>query len=233
MSALQADRPRFDVILRISEVALAAAAVAAALTVISVVVGVHGLGLIDGSSPLSVLADNDMMSIEAELAFPVELTGDLTTRDTVDGSRDIASGRSPAELTGPVVAQVALLTPSGLERAAWTVSRVVAPLVAGLAALVLLGLVRSLHDGDPFNRRNERRLWVLAAVAAVGGTVAGLGPQLIDGWMVGRSAASDLVETQLSLTSTLVALAASTVLAVLAGVWHLGVDLSDEARATI
>lgn len=94
----------------------------------------------------------------------------------VYGEGEIPDGRG--EFSGPFEAQVNAYTPTTAQRTALLGSGLVESLATILVLLLLLRVVRSLRVGDPFVLANARRLRLIAAAVAVGGT----GASLLQNW---------------------------------------------------
>ena len=76
--------------------------------------------------------------------------------------------RPAAGVQGPLTGEVVLADPSAVEQALSLLPAVLGLALAALGAVLLLGIVRALRDGDPFTPGSARRLTLLALLLAVG-----------------------------------------------------------------
>ena len=144
---------------------------------------------------------------------------------------DSTSTGDAIDIGVPVSVHFEIDDPSTASRIVWVAALVIDPIVGVLALWLALGIVRSTRTGQPFTESNERRLWTLASVVAIGGTVASMADDFARTFALQRSDVADLfvIEATLSLLPILAGLA----IAVLAGVWRIGVNMSDDLTGTI
>ena len=190
------------------------------LSIITTVLDRPGLGVIGDTQP----------TVDAPLAFPVELGEQLQTSKDDDGRVHIA-GRAPVELGEPVVARFTFLEPKTDQRVIWLLWQVTGSLLVVLGLLIVLLIVRSAVHGDPFVRANVRRLWSLAALFAVGGT----GYSMLSGFaavlMIQRSAAADLAVIRFTVEA--LPIMVGIAIAALASVWQVGVGLREDVEGMV
>jgi hypothetical protein len=86
------------------------------------------------------------------------------------GTEGVSEGEG-IEMGGPLTAQVVIVNPSVRQRVAVVGPQVVGGLVTLGVLLLLLQVVRSLRQGDPFRPANARRLLGIAALVGIGGQV--------------------------------------------------------------
>ena len=175
---------------------------------------------------------DEKLSVDAELVGPVDLGDRLNTVAYDDGVVvDKATGQAPVGIGEPVVAQFTFNEPSVSQRVIWAVWHGTGSLLVMAGLWLVLLIVRSAKVGDPFARVNVNRLWGLAAIVAFGGVgyswLSGFASML----MVQRSAAADLavIQFEMELSPLLFGL----VVAVLAGVWNIGVEMRDDLDGTV
>ena len=202
---------------------------AAALQIVLVITGPYVLDVLPGG--IESLDSDQVMSTRGEVGFPVDFDDRLTTVETEDGTRDAATGMAPVEVGGPVEAQISFLDPTTSQRTIWAIGQLLAPIMVIAGIWLVLQIVRSTRKGDPFTSENERRLWTLAVLVAGGGTVyqliAGFGRMLL----IQRSAAAELFT--ITATVSFLPLILGLLIALLAAVWRIGIDLREDVEATI
>ena len=203
------------------------ALVGAGLGAAAIVAGPAGFGWFGGEPAISgdatVVDDLDDLD---DLDVGARLT------DTLDAvAADSMSTGDAIDIEVPVSVHFEIDDPSTASRIVWVGAHVIDPIVGVLALWLVLGIVRSTRTGQPFTEANERRLWTLASVVAIGGTVASLADDFARTFALQRSNLADLfvIEATLSLLPILAGLA----IAVLAGVWRIGVNMSDDLTGTI
>ncbi|MEJ7801308.1 MAG: DUF2975 domain-containing protein, partial [Ilumatobacter sp.] len=130
----------------------------------------------------------------------------------------------------PVTAQFALFESSTAMRVVWVVAQLLGPILVFAGLWLVLGIVRSTRDGHPFTTANERRLWRLASLVAIGGTIATLAGEFARTLVLQRSAAADM--TAIEATFSFLPIVVGIAIAVLAGIWRLGIGLSDDIPGT-
>ncbi len=200
---------------------------AMALMVIAIAVitiGVNGLRLTGGPDGKSAA-----MSVEAEMLAPIDLNADLPiTID--DNDRASVFGQAPVRATSPT-ATVEFLDPTSSQRVIWIVWQTAGPLLGLLIAWPVLQMARSARRGDPFTPANERRLWFIAGMVTSGGLAYSMIAGAAQTLLVQRSAAADLFAIVFEVS--FIPIGAGLVLAALASIWRIGVQLRDDVDATI
>lgn len=192
-----------------------------ALGVVGPLLDRPGLGLV-GDTPITVDAPISDVDGVADV-FPARSTDGATV--------DATTGRPPVLLDDEVLATLTLLEPDTGQRIIWIVWQVTPPLVALAGTWLVLGIVRSARRGDPFVAANERRLWSLASVVAVGGMVASLVGGMAETFLLQRSAAADRVD--IAFTLSFLPIVIGVGIAVLASVWHVGIELRDDVDGMV
>lgn len=202
---------------------------AAALQVILIITGPYVLDIRPGG--MNVFDSDQVMSVRGIVDFPIDFGDRLTTIETDDGTRDAATGLAPVELGGPVEVQLSFWDPTDSQKWIWAVAQILAPILVAAGIWIVYQIVRSARRGDPFTADNEQRLWALALLVGVGGTAV----QFIDGFsrllLIQRSAAADMFEQ--SATLSFLPIIFGLLIALLAAVWRLGVELREDVEATI
>lgn len=161
-----------------------------------------------------------------ELAVSDELTESL-----VAAAADARTTGDAVAIEVPVSADFEIDDPSTASRIVWVAAAVVDPVVGVAGLWLLLGIVRSARTGTPFTEANERRLWSLASVVAIGGTVSSMADDFARIFVLERSDLADLFAVEA--TISFLPIAAGAAIAVLAGIWRLGVTMSDDLAGTI
>ncbi|MBJ7456172.1 MAG: DUF2975 domain-containing protein [Thermoleophilia bacterium] len=116
----------------------------------------------------------------------------------------------------------------------------VAPQVLGAAVVVgtaylLWRVVRSLREGDPFNRRNARRLTAAALIVMIGGTAVGVVDAMV-GLVFATEAAEALGDDSAVAPGTglsFLPIAIGLVLGVLAEVFRRGAAMREELEGLV
>ena len=174
--------------------------------------GHNGVGLLDGR-----FFDQRNMSIPVDVNFPVDLGNRLAWVEGVNGTVDAATGLPPVAFTGPFGASIEIWSPTFSERLIWLASEMAGPVFAFMGLMLMFAIAGSLRKGEVFTGKNQSRLWKLAFVVAIGGSInAGL-DQFASAWIIERSAAAQLVD--MSATFTFLPLVIGLALAMLASVW--------------
>jgi hypothetical protein len=154
-----------------------------------------------------------------------------TWRDTATGTVDARTGGRPVEVGGPFIGQVGFPGPSVKQRLLWVSWRAASPLLAAGALWLVLLIVRSARDADPFTETNARRLRLLAVLLAVGGTIVSVLGAVLRRWLLDNSGASNIVARDW--TVTWIPLLVGLVIAVLAQVWSHGVEMRNELEDVV
>lgn len=144
---------------------LAAIAVVAILAIVQPIVGPGGLGI--GSGRVFGQAPSVEATIDAS-RVRVETVPELPS---LAERGEVAAGEA-VEFTVPTGSTVSVLAPDWRQRLGLIGAEVLGGLVAIAVLLLLLALVRSLRNGDPFVAANARRLYAMATVVALGGQAA-------------------------------------------------------------
>ena len=201
------------------EVGLLVAMVAVFATLIVIpILGSPGLGLLQGSVSE---AFGKQLSVQAELSIPV-----------VEGLRPGTYGvGEDVELTGPTVTTATIFTPDLWQRTGLLGGRLVLGVTALAALALLLQVVRTLRQGDPFVRANARRLRRVAAVVAVGGTAS----ELLTSFGTIAVLAADTVADRVvpAVEISFVPAVAGLVMGLLAEVFAQGADLRDDVDGLV
>ncbi len=199
--------------------------IAATLGALAIVASPPGLGILNDGPDAPVIEET------ATVNFDVDFEDRLKWLQTDDDVVDAATGQSRAGIGAPVPAQFALYEPSTAQLIVWVVAQLLGPIVVFAGLWLVLGIVRSAQIGNPFTTENEQRLWRLATLVAVGGTVIGLAGDFARNFVLQRSAAADMFEIEATFSFFPIVLGMA--IGVLAGVWRLGVNMSDDIAATI
>ncbi|MDH5519389.1 MAG: DUF2975 domain-containing protein [Acidimicrobiia bacterium] len=202
---------------------------AAVLQVTLVLTGPYGIDIRPGG--MNIFGSDRVMSVRGEVAFPVDFGDRLTWIDTEDGTRDAATGLAPVELGGPVEAELSFWSPTTSQRTIWVIGQVLAPLMVAAGIWLVFQIVRSARRGDPFTTANENRLWSLAFLVGVGGTAYQLVAGAVDMLLIQRSAAADMFA--ITATISFLPLIFGLLIALLAAVWRLGIELREDVEGTI
>jgi hypothetical protein len=201
---------------------------------LSMVLGPNGLAIFDFEPQWPIVgASQYEMSVETRFSenADVAVRNAPTWRDTVTGTVDARTGGRPVEVTGPFLGQVGFPGPSASQRLLWVSWRASIPLLAAGALWLVLLIVRSLRNADPFSRINARRLRLLAALVAVGGTLSSVLGALLRRWLLDTSGAANIVVRDWS--ASWVPLLVGLMIAVLAQVWSHGVDMRDDLEDVV
>lgn len=202
---------------------------AAALQIILVLTGPYVLDIRPGGP--NVFGSDEVMSVRGEVNFPVDFGDRLSWIDTEDGTRDAATGQAPVELGGPVEVELSFWDPTSSQRTIWAIGQVLAPILVAAGIWLVLQIVRSTRRGDPFTTANEQRLWSLAVLVGVGGTAYEFVAGFVRLALIQRSAAADMFT--MTATFSFLPLIFGLVIALLAAVWRIGIDLREDVEATI
>lgn len=190
--------------------------------------GGNGLRITDGPD-----GTDAMITIvgQPSAEFGIDLGNPLPTMvDEADGTVKVF-GQAVVEVGEPLTVTASLLDPTPSQRVIWLVWQVSGPVLLLLVAWPIRQMARSTKDGDPFTARNERRLWSIAGLVALGGVFVSVISGSAQTIIMGRSAAADLfvIEFEISFLPVI----AGLVVAALASIWHIGVEMRDELDATI
>lgn len=166
-------------------------------------------------------------AVRAELRAGVMVT--TSPQLYVYGGKSVPPGRG--EFSGPFEAQVNAYAPSATQRFALLAGGLVESLAAMLTLLLLLLIVRSLRQGDPFVSANAARLRLIAAAVAIGGT----GASALHAWgaylVLDDSAISPLVQQRVRISPA--PLAAGLGFFLLAEVFRRGALMRDDLEGLV
>ena len=202
------------------EVGLLVAMVSVFATLIVVpILGQGGLGL-NGSV---LMAFGKPLQVQAELAVPV-----------VEGLRPGVEYRrgEAVELSGPSTTTASVQgSPELLQRTGLVGGRLLLGLTALAALGLLLQVVRTLRQGNPFVRANARRLRSVAVVVAVGGSLS----QVLTGAGTIAVLSAETVRDRVVPTAevSFLPLIAALVMGLLAEVFAQGADLRDDVDGLV
>lgn len=201
---------------------------------LSMVLGPNGLRAFNFDPRWPVVgASQYEMSVETRFADDagVVVQNAPTWRPAASGDVDARTGGRPVEVTGPFLGQVGFPGPSVAQRLLWVSWRASTPLLAAGALWLVLLIVRSLRDADPFTTTNARRLRLLAVVVALGGTLSSVLGAVLRRWLLDNSGASDIVFRDWSISW--VPLLIGVMIAVLAQVWSHGVEMRNDLEDVV
>lgn len=203
-----------------------------ALIVIHVVLIVTGPNVADVRPfAVDIAGIDQVMSTRGRLVFPFDFGDRLSWIDTEAGTRDAATMLPPVELGEPVEAELSFWNPTPSQRASWAVRELFGPMLTLAGTWTVYRLVRSTRTGNPFVAENERRLWFLAGLVAVGATAHTIVSGFVDMLLIQRSAAADLFEV--STTISFLPIGVGLMIAMLALVWRIGTQMDEDLQGTI
>jgi len=198
----------------------------------SFLIGPHGLGVdvprLGGWIPEGIFE----MHADGVLAEIPEVDIDLSWANTGEGAVDVSTGLPAVELSGPYTAVANFLNHSRLEQSAYVVIGALTPILVAVVLWILLRVVSSVGHGSPFTEANARRLWVLAGLIGVGGTIASAADGWLDSFLISRSAAAPVFQasqTSFEIWPLLVGL----LVAVVALVWNRGFALEKDTEGLV
>jgi hypothetical protein len=178
-----------------------------------------------------------VLGIVALLALLVGILGALSAflGDEIDTEVRVDATAPVAEVEGyELEAATATLTiddPDLVDRLAVAAPTVAGALVVGIVVTLVLRVVSSLRQGDPFTRANARTLGRAAVVAVVGGVVVAGAEVAAD--VVLRSDLPDELPVAFSAAPSSVSLFAGLILAALAQVFHQGTLLREDLEGVV
>ena len=165
------------------------------------------------------------------LAAGLDAFGDDTLTTTVHLDEGVAATSVDGFRLDPETAQLTIAEPSWGERLAVAAPPVLNALVIGAVVTLIIEVVRSLREGDPFTRGNARILAQAALVAVIGGAVVVaatmIGPVVVDRGL------PDALPVQLEVEGSSASLYAGLLLAAIAQVFHRGCDLRDDLEGVV
>ncbi|MEN8238930.1 MAG: DUF2975 domain-containing protein [Actinomycetota bacterium] len=199
---------------------------------VSFLLGPNGVGIalpdLGGWIPEEGLSD---IHAEGVLAEPPVVVVDLAWESTTNGATDISTGLPAVELSGPYTAVVNVLNPSRGEQIAYVTIRSLTAVLAAVVLWVLLRIVSSVRTESPFTAINAKRIWTLAGLIAIGGTLSGAANALLNNTLIQNSAAADAFISQATLPFA--PLIAGLLLAVLSITWNRGLALEEDTEGLI
>lgn len=178
------------------------------------VLGYLGVGMCDRSD---LTACADVITLEAPLERPPALP-DLPATAGV-------------ELTGQHTVTLAVTDPTPGQRLAHLAVRLASSLLALAVLVLLLQIARSLRKGDPFTPGNARRVFAIALLLAVGGTLVQFLGGIVRIDLLASTAARDLTSPGADLS--LLPLYAGVVLGFLAQVMRIGAHMREELQGVV
>lgn len=219
--------------LAIAEGALRVAAMLALVASLALLLGTNGLGLLQGRSLLHVTQEAQMVMNErteltgtAGLASVEAANARLGSLDQRSNQATSGSTTNWAEVSGPTEVSVSFWNPTLAQRWAYVLVRALPAAAAAAGLWLLAALIRSCRVGDPFTRRNVRRLGWITALTAAGGVIGDWGASFVRRWLLDSSDAAGLVPMDFSLSFGFVGLV--LVLGVVTGVWRRGVAMRED-----
>lgn len=211
---------------------LAVAIVVEVWVALSFLIGPWGLGVdvprFGGWIPEGIF----QMHAEGVLAEPAEVDIDLAWVNTSDGATDVSTGLPAVELSGPATASVNILNPTRGEQFAYVTIGALVPALGAVVLWVLLSVVSSANKGTPFTGTNAKRMWLLAALIGIGGTLASFADNWVDVYLISRSAAASAFKTS-QVTFDVWPLLVGLIVGVIALTWDRGVTLERDTEGLI
>lgn len=172
------------------------------------------------------------MHAEGVLAKIPDVDIDLAWTNTSEGATDVLTGLPAVELSGPYTASVSMLNPTRGEQFAYVTIETLVPVLAAVALWVLLRVVSSVGKGSPFTEANARRMWVLAGLIGLGGTIASFANNWIDAYLISQSAAAPVFQTS-QVTFEVWPLLVGLLVGVIALTWDRGIVLEKDTEGLI
>ena len=220
--------------MRAVEVAILVAVLLGLGAGLSMLLGPNGLGVFNFEPQWPVVgASQYEMSVETQFtqAAGISVRNAPTWRDTPTGTVDARTGGRPVEVGGPFLGQVGFPGPSVAQRLLWVSWRASIPLLSAWALWLVLLIVRSVRDADPFTQTNARRLRLLAVLVAVGGTLISVLGAVLRRWLLDNSGAGNIVVRDWFFSW--IPLLIGLLIAVLAQVWGRGVEMRNELEDVV
>lgn len=149
-----------------------------------------------------------------------------------EGATDTSTGLPAVELSGPYTASANILNPTRGEQFAYVTVGALVPALAVVALWVLLRIVSSLNKATPFTATNAKRIWLLAALIGIGGTLASLADNWVDVYLISHSAAASAFQTP-QVTFDVWPLIVGLVVGIIALTWDRGVALERDTEGLI
>ena len=199
---------------------------------LSFLIGPYGLGVnvprLGGWMPEGVF----VLHAEGVLAASPDVDIDLAWTNTSEGATDSSTGLPAVELTGPYTASVSILNPTRGEQFAYVTIGALAPALAAVVMWVLLRVVSSVGSGSPFTATNAKRMWLLAGLIGVGGTLASFADNWVDVYLISKSAAASAFQTS-QVTFDVWPLSVGLVVGIIALTWDRGIVLEKDTEGLI
>ncbi|KQX66245.1 DUF2975 domain-containing protein [Angustibacter sp. Root456] len=221
--------------LAVVEWLLRGAAVLAAAAALWMLLGANGLGLVSsygrpGAPSDASLVMNERVTIEGEAGLATVRAANQQLGSLEQRSDAVAAsgrrGPNLAEVEGPTDVTVQFWSPTGPQRWAWLLVRVVPAAFAAIGLWLLAALTRSAHRGSPFTRRNVHRLMLLTSLVAAGGLIGDWGAALVRMWLIDSSDLGSLVSPGAELSFAF--LGVVLLLGVVTEVWRRGVAMRED-----
>jgi len=212
---------------RIVELLATVTMVVATVAIIATLIGGNGLRLTDrpnGTDAMMTIAGQPSPEFDIDLGNPFPITVD-------DDGITSVFGQPVVEVGEPLTLTASMLDPTPSQRVIWLVWRTSGPLLFLLVAWPIRKMARSARVGDPFTAANERRLWVIAGLVSIGGTIVTMIAGSAETIIMGQSAAADLFAIEFEIS--FLPIAAGLFISALASIWHVGVAMRNELDATI
>lgn len=178
-----------------------------------------------------------LLGIVALIALLTAIFTGLTAflDDEIETAVRLESGAPATEVAGyrlePETAMLTIEEPDLADRFAVAVPPILGALVVGIVTALVLEVVRSLREGDPFTRANARILAHASIVAVVGGVVVAVAELVADAYV--RSDLPDALPVDFSAQLSWVSMFAGLLLAALAQVFHRGTALREDLEGVV
>lgn len=172
------------------------------------------------------------MHAEGVLAGIPDIGLDLEWTNTADGATDVSTGLPAVELSGRPTATLELLNPTREEQAAYVIVGALVPALTAVVLWVLLRVVSSVGKGSPFTQTNTKRMWLLAALIGIGGTLVSFADNWVDAYLISRSAAASAFQSS-QVTFEVWPLLVGLLVGVIALTWDHGVVLERDTEGLI
>lgn len=199
---------------------------------LSFLIGPYGLGVdvprLGGWIPEGVF----LMHAEGVLPENPDVDIDLAWTNTSEGATDVSTGLPAVELSGPYTASVNILNPTRGEQFAYVTIGALVPALAAVVLWILLRVVSSVGRGSPFTETNAKRMWFLAAMIGLGGTLASFADNWGDAYLIARSAAAPAFQTS-RVTFEIWPLLVGLLVGVIALTWDRGIALEKDTEGLV
>jgi hypothetical protein len=178
-----------------------------------------------------------LLGIVALIALLTAIFTGLTAflDDEIETSVRVDSEAPATEVAGyrlePERATLTIEEPDLADRFAFAVPPILGALVVGIVTALVLEVVRSLREGDPFTRTNACILSHASIVAVVGGVVVAVAEVAADSYV--RSDLPDALPVIFSAQQSWISMFAGLLLAALAQVFHRGTSLREDLEGVV